>query len=384
MRGVSLVCVLGLLLAALSLAEEQLTVESASSSAGEEVGAPSKVIEMTAARYDKVLRKEPLALLEVYSPGCYHCQQLEPAYARAASVLANEAVPIPLARINVDTEKEFVDQKFPNIEGTPTLVVLREGREVERLKYGGQGALEGEKIITAMRELSLAPHGSNEVKELSELSDLRVGKGLQGAIVVSKPIGEAMVVAVLESPPRTTTKVQDESTENSGAKEDTTVHPVTALFGSVTRTMKQKIGFAHTYSDELRAQLKVKQPNMLLLLEAPYLAAASSRDNSLLASLDLDELVQRHTTGESVDLRAATEAAKEWILQNAKPPVGILTQRSFGSLYRLHRPLLVAFVEGDMHDPESSTTEFTERARKHYTMLRKLVRDDTWKEDGLE
>ena len=145
MRGVSLVCVLGLLLAALGLAEEQLTVESASSSAGEEVGAPSKVIEMTAARYDKVLRKEPLALLEVYSPGCYHCQQLEPAYARAASVLANEAVPIPLARINVDTEKEFVDQKFPNIEGTPTLVVLREGREVERLKYGGQGALEGEK-----------------------------------------------------------------------------------------------------------------------------------------------------------------------------------------------------------------------------------------------
>jgi uncharacterized protein YcaQ len=148
--------------------------------------------------------------------------------------------------------------------------------------------------------------------------------------------------------------------------------------------MKQKIGFAHTYTDGLRADLKVKKPNMLLLLEAPYLTAASARDNSLLASLDLDELVQRHITGESVDLRAATEAAKEWILQNAKPPVGILTQRSFGSLYRLHRPLLVAFVEGDMHEPESSTTDFTERARKHFTMLRKLVRDDTWKEDGLE
>jgi thiol-disulfide isomerase/thioredoxin len=384
MQVVSLAWVLGLLLAALGRAEEQLTVELGSASPGGEVGAPSptRVIEVTAARYDKLLRKEPLALLEVYSPGCYHCQQLEPAYAHAASVLVNEAVPIPLARINVDTEKEFVDQKFPNIEGTPMLVVLREGREVERLKYGGQGALEGEKIITAMRELALAPHGSNEVKELSELSDLRVGKGLQGAIVVSKPIGEAMVVAVLESPP--VTKAQGESAEDSGVKEDAAVDPVAALFGSVTRTMKQKIGFAHTYTDGLRADLKVKKPNMLLLLEAPYLTAASARDNSLLASLDLDELVQRHITGESVDLRAATEAAKEWILQNAKPPVGILTQRSFGSLYRLHRPLLVAFVEGDMHEPESSTTDFTERARKHFTMLRKLVRDDTWKEDGLE
>ena len=121
---------------------------------------------------------------------------------------------------------------------------------------------------------------------------------------------------------------------------------------------------------------------MLLLLEAPYLA--HGRDTSLLASLDLDEVVQRHTTGVDVDLRAATETVKDWILHNAKPSVGILTQRSFGSLYRLHRPLLVAFVEGDMHEPEATTTQFTERARKHHTMLRKLVGYNTWKEDGLE
>lgn len=369
-------------LASVGLAEETLTVqdETKTSRGGDDAPA-TKVIEVTGASYDKLLRKETLALLEVYSPKCYHCQQLESAYAHAASVLADEAAPIPLARINIDTEKEFIEQKFPNIEGTPLLVVLREGREVERLKYGGQaGAVEGEKIITAMREIALAPHGSNEVKELSELSDLRIGRGLQGAIVVSKPIGEAMVVAVLEAPPAT--KAQDGLAEDGDGKEDTAPRPVQALFGSITRTMKQKIGFAHTYSDELRADLKAKKANMLLLLEAPYLA--HGRDTSLLASLDLDEVVQRHTTGADVDLRAATETVKDWILHNAKPSVGILTQRSFGSLYRLHRPLLVAFVEGDMHEPEATTTQFTERARKHHTMLRKLVGDNTWKEDGLE
>ena len=91
---------------------------------------------------------------------------------------------------------------LPRTDPRRLLVVLREGREVERLKYGGKtGAEEGEKIVTAMRELALAPFGSNEVKELSELSDLRVGRGLQGAIVVSKPIGEAMVVAILQPQP---------------------------------------------------------------------------------------------------------------------------------------------------------------------------------------
>lgn len=371
-----------LLLADLGLAEETLTVERGA--AGGDNATPTKVVEVTAARYDKLLKREPLALLEVYSPECYHCQQLEPAYAHAASVLANEAVPIPLARISIDTEKEFVEQKFPNIEGTPLLIVLRDGREVERLKYGGKGAHEGEKIINAMREIALAPHGSIEVKELAELTDLRVGRGLQGAIIVSKPIGDAMVVAVLESSPES--PIQDDSAEVDGdAGEDAAAqNPVAALFGSLTRTMKHKIGFAHSYSDEVRMGLKVTKPNMLLLVEAPYLGATSPHENALLASVALDELVQTHTTGAEVDLRGATEEVKEWILQNAKPPVGILTQRSFGSLYRLHRPLLIAFVEGDMHEPESSTTEFTATAKKHYKMLRKLVRDKTWTEDGLQ
>lgn len=71
-------------------------------------------------------------LLELYSADCYHCQQLEPHYARAAAVLAQEAEgPITLARMSVDTEKEFVEQNF-KMEGTPTLIVLRDGREQER------------------------------------------------------------------------------------------------------------------------------------------------------------------------------------------------------------------------------------------------------------
>ena len=293
MRVASLAAVcLAAAIAPLPRAEEELKVESApaaGSASGGSAAAPTQVIEVIAPTFDKLLKKEALALIEVYSPDCYHCQQLEPAYAHAASVLAGEAVPIPLARINIDTQKDFVEQKFPNIDGTPLLVVLREGREVERLKYGGKtGAEEGEKIVTAMRELALAPFGSNEVKELSELSDLRVGRGLQGAIVVSKPIGEAMVVAILQPQPEEA-EAEGESEAQAGG-DATASQPVTALFSSVTRSLKQKIGFAHSYEPDIREALKVTKPNMLLLLEAPYLSAAAPGEKSLLASIDLDEV----------------------------------------------------------------------------------------------
>ena len=52
--------------------------------------------------------------------------------------------------------------------------------------------------------------------------------------------------------------------------------------------------------------------------------------------------------------------------------MGILTPRSFGSLYRNLRPLLIAFVEGDMYDPQASTTTFTDRAEQSFKLLRRL------------
>ena len=226
-----------------SLAEEGLEVSDDAAAAAKK----SHVLELTAASFDAQLRKLPLALVEVYSSQCFHCQQLEPGLETAAEQLAAEAVPIPVARISVETEGAFVEQKFKDMAGTPLLVVFRDGREVERLSYGGKSAPEeSEKIVLQMRELALAPAGSNEVKDMVELNNLRNGVGLQGAIVVSKPIGETMVMALLES--------------EDGDK------AVASLHTACTRALKNKIGFAHSYAPKVTEGLsqslgwKVRSP----------------------------------------------------------------------------------------------------------------------------
>ena len=62
--------------------------------------------------------------------------------------------------------------------------------------------------------------------------------------------------------------------------------------------------------------------------------------------------------------------------QRAAPRVGILTPRSFGAFYRNLRPLMIAFVEGDMFEPESGTTAFTDHAQAQFKLLRKLTSPD--------
>ena len=75
-----------LLLLGFGLAEEELTVSSAEGSAGKGKGVggrpsagPSAAIEVTAREFDALLKKEPLALVQLYRPDCGYCQQLEPA-----------------------------------------------------------------------------------------------------------------------------------------------------------------------------------------------------------------------------------------------------------------------------------------------------------------
>ena len=317
-----------------SLAEEGLEVSDDAAAAAK----TTHVLELTAASFDAQLRKLPLALVEVYSSQCFHCQQLEPGLETAAEQLAAEAVPIPVARISVETEGAFVEQKFKDMAGTPLLVVFRDGREVERLSYGGKSAPEeSEKIVLQMRELALAPAGSNEVQDMVELNNLRNGVGLQGAIVVSKPIGETMVMALLES--------------EDGDK------AVASLHTACTRALKNKIGFAHSYAPKVTEGLsqslgwKVRslktrsyahtnrreqasflpcvwqgKKNTLLLLTAPFLAPTKSEH--LLATLDLSQTAK---------LDNPEEVAIQWILDNAAPKVGLLTPRSFGG-FRPHAP----------------------------------------------
>lgn len=108
---------------------------------------------------------------------------------------------------------------------------------------------------------------------------------------------------------------------------------------------------------------------------------ASGGGNPLLATLDLDATASTP----SASLQEKADIVKKWITDHAVPDVGILTPRSFSALYRMHRPLLIAFVEGDLEEPAevSPTTSFTERAAGHYRMLRQLVNTESEDLGGL-
>eukprot|EP01050_Picozoa_sp_SAG11_P015034 SAG11_NODE_1911_length_4079_cov_1.842462_4_plen_331_part_00 len=242
------------------------------------------------ARFDARLKPEPLVLLQLYSAGCYHCQQLEPHYEAAAAILAKEGTgPIPLARMNLDTEEEFANKKFPNIEGTPTLVVLREGREQDRLGYSGKGADEVERIVQAMREQAFSPFGSHEVATNDELHELRSGLGLQGAIQASKPLGHALVFAVLDR----------EADGDSSA--------VQQMYSKLAAVVKKKIGFAHSYSEKLAEHFQVHS-NTLIVLSAPHLGATTEER---LGVFDLKAAAE-------LSPQVAIDAATEFIL-NVRP-----------------------------------------------------------------
>ena len=56
-------------------------------------------------------------------------QDLKPIYEKAAKILAADASPIPLAKLDVSTEKDL--KKKYKITGIPSLRIFRRGRDYE-------------------------------------------------------------------------------------------------------------------------------------------------------------------------------------------------------------------------------------------------------------
>jgi thioredoxin-like negative regulator of GroEL len=83
------------------------------------------------------------ALVEFYTQGCPACARFGPTYERLAEEYAGRATLLKMdARKNLETAKQL------HVRGVPTVVVFREGEELQRLT--------GAKTLAEMREW-LAP-----------------------------------------------------------------------------------------------------------------------------------------------------------------------------------------------------------------------------------
>lgn len=97
----------------------------------------SKVVEVDAARFDEDVLGSPIpVLLDVWAPWCVPCRGLEPVIEDLANALAGR---VRVVKLNADLSPDVVSRL--QIQGIPTLILFRDGREVTRM-VGARGKAE--------------------------------------------------------------------------------------------------------------------------------------------------------------------------------------------------------------------------------------------------
>lgn len=104
--------------------------------------APSHVVEVSEASFEaEVLQARLPVLLDVWAPWCVPCRGMEPVIEDLAATLAGN---VRVAKLNADRNPDALVRL--RIQGIPTLLLFKAGREVARMV----GAREKDEILRAI------------------------------------------------------------------------------------------------------------------------------------------------------------------------------------------------------------------------------------------
>ncbi|KAI3707511.1 hypothetical protein L6452_26107 [Arctium lappa] len=100
------------------------------------------VLTLDHSNFSEVVAKHKFIVVEFYAPWCGHCKNLAPEYEKAASVLSTHEPPVALAKVDANAEenKELAQQY--EIQGFPTIKILKNGGEVVQ-DYKGPREADG-------------------------------------------------------------------------------------------------------------------------------------------------------------------------------------------------------------------------------------------------
>uniref|UniRef100_A0A7N0TUS9 Protein disulfide-isomerase n=1 Tax=Kalanchoe fedtschenkoi TaxID=63787 RepID=A0A7N0TUS9_KALFE len=125
------------------------------------------VLTLDQSNFTDVVSKHDFIVVEFYAPWCGHCKSLAPEYEKAANTLSSHNPPLVLAKVNaVEESNKALGEKF-EIQGFPTIKILRNGGKISQ-EYKGPRDADG---IVAYLIKQLGP-ASVEIKSADDAKNL--------------------------------------------------------------------------------------------------------------------------------------------------------------------------------------------------------------------
>lgn len=77
--------------------------------------------------YVEMKNSAPVVLVEFFATWCGHCQEMEPIVQQIKELVAGQA---KIVQLDVDLNRQLCD--LEHIDGTPTFILYRDGKEIWR------------------------------------------------------------------------------------------------------------------------------------------------------------------------------------------------------------------------------------------------------------
>lgn len=95
--------------------------------------------------YTDIINSTPVVLVEFYATWCGHCQRMAPVVEQIKELLSGSA---DVYQLDIDENQEIADEM--QINGTPTFIIYRDGKQVWRESGEMDGQVLLEKIQSYM------------------------------------------------------------------------------------------------------------------------------------------------------------------------------------------------------------------------------------------